>query len=242
MASAGQAGTRALVARGPASKSQWRLEPVIPRALNDDEVLVTIIASGICLADLHMGDVDLETEDAAGHPGVWYPRVLGHEGSGYIDQIGSAVTHVKPSDPVILSFNSCGKCYNCEDAHPAYCTELFECNFLGEKSVYANGGAQDFTIGGSFFGQSSFASKAIVKARCVVNLADHNVTEDELRTLAPLGCGIQTGAGAFTNIADVQPDHEVAVMGVGGVGQSAIMVSLRAAITTPSISGSHLLP
>jgi Zn-dependent alcohol dehydrogenase len=171
-----------------------------------------------------MGDVDLQTKEADDNLPIWYPRVLGHEGSGYVEQVGSAVKHVRPSDPVILSFNSCGKCYNCEDAHPAYCTQLFERNFVGKKGVYAEPGTPDFTIGGGFFGQSSFASKAIVKAGCVVNLADRNATEDELRTLAPLGCGIQTGAGAFTNIANVQPDQEVAVIGVGGVGQSAIMV------------------
>ncbi len=81
-----------------------------------------------------------------------------------------------------------------------------------------------FDITGGFFGQSSFTNKAIVKERSIVNLADLNVTTDELELLAPLGCGVQTGTGAFTNIADVQPHQEVAVIGVGGVGQSAIMV------------------
>ena len=64
-----------------------------------------------------------------------------------------------------------------------------------------------------------------MKERCVVNLRDSEVTDDELRILAPLGCGVQTGCGAFTNIADVQPKHEVAVLGAGGVGSSAIMVT-----------------
>lgn len=68
----------ALVAYGPVKAGQWKLEPVVPRALKDDEVLVKIVASGICLADLHFGNVS--TEEAAGSPGIWYPRVLGHEG------------------------------------------------------------------------------------------------------------------------------------------------------------------
>lgn len=100
-------------------------------------------------------------------------------------------------------------------------------NFVGERGVYASHSHSDsrhFNIGGSFFGQSSFASRAIVKQRCLVNLASLEVTQQELEILAPLGCGIQTGTGAFIKIADVQPQHEVSVLGVGGVGQSAIMV------------------
>lgn len=147
-------------------------------------------------------------------------------GAGYVEQVGSAVKNAQPGDPVILSYHFCGNCYNCEDEHPAYCTELVSTNFFGEKGIYATEDDQSFTIGGSFFGQSSLASIAVVKERCVVNLRALRVTEDELRILAPLGCGIQTGCGAFTNIADVQPKHEVAVLGAGGVGQSAIMVGL----------------
>lgn len=93
--------------------------------------------------------------------------------------------------------------------------------------MYATRGSEDLGITGSFFGQSSFASKAIVKERSVVNVAGLNVTEDELEILAPLGCGVQTGSGAFINLANVQAEHQVAVLGVGGVGQSAVMVRLH---------------
>lgn len=148
-------------------------------------------------------------------------------GAGYVEQVGSAVTNLKPSDPVLLSFLSCGECYNCQDEHPAYCTQVFDCNFGGEKGIYAPEKSTNFSIGGSFFGQSSFASKAVVKNRSVVSLAGLGITKEELQILAPLGCGVQTGVGAFTNIANVQADEDVAVLGVGGVGQSAIMVSLR---------------
>jgi D-arabinose 1-dehydrogenase-like Zn-dependent alcohol dehydrogenase len=72
----------AIVARGPVSAGLWDLEPVVYRAIKDDEVLVRIVASGICLADVHFGDVLVE-------PGVdnltiWYPRVLGHEGGSLL--------------------------------------------------------------------------------------------------------------------------------------------------------------
>lgn len=143
-----------------------------------------------------------------------------------MEQVGAKVTTVLPSDPVLLSYLSCSECYSCESGHPAYCTKLFEINFHGEKGVYAAPGAEDFDIGGGFFGQSSFSNHAIVKARCVVNLAGLGVSKHELLVLPPLGCGVQTGAGAMVNIADVGPQHHVAIIGVGGVGQSAVMASL----------------
>lgn len=68
--------TLALVARGPASNGQWKLESVVPRPLKANELIIRIVASGICLADVHFGNTD---EDAS-NPAIWYPRVLGHEG------------------------------------------------------------------------------------------------------------------------------------------------------------------
>ena len=90
--------------------------------------------------------------------------------------------------------------------------------------MYTTSGEKTDEVTASFFGQSSLTSRAIAKERSVVSLAGLNVTHDELKLFAPLGCGIQTGAGAFTNTANVQANDEVAVLGVGGVGQSAIMV------------------
>lgn len=68
----------AIVARGPVSAGQWNLEAVIPRVIKDDEVLVRIVASGICLADVHFGDVPVAP--GVDNSVIWYPRVLGHEG------------------------------------------------------------------------------------------------------------------------------------------------------------------
>ncbi|KAL3440497.1 hypothetical protein BJX65DRAFT_300433 [Aspergillus insuetus] len=219
--------TLALVSRGPLGAGQWGLEYITPRAIKDDELLVQMVATGICRADIHFGDFSIA--ETATNPAAYYPRVMGHEGAGYVEQVGSSVEGFKPNDPVLLSFMSCGKCYNCEADHPAYCVKSFECNFLGEQNVYYPDARGDdnpqFGIAGSFFGQSSFSSKAIVKSATVVNLDGLGVTNSDLPTLAPLGCGIQTGAGAFTNIANVQPNHDVAVLGVGGVGMSAILAA-----------------
>lgn len=82
--------SKALVSRGPLSQGKWAIEQVRLRELRDDEVVVEIVASGICHTDLHCGD----TPDDKGVPAVFYPRVLGHEGSGYVRQVGKAVTSV----------------------------------------------------------------------------------------------------------------------------------------------------
>lgn len=137
---------------------------------------------------------------------------------------------VKLGDPVILSFASCGTCYSCTESHPAYCANTFNCNWRGQRGVFRSPVASGSDIAGHFFGQSSFGNKAVVNVRSVVSLVDSDVCKAQLKLLAPLGCGVQTGTGALINTADVKAGQEVAVIGVGGVGQSAIMVSQRAGI------------
>lgn len=221
MATSSDHETIALVAHGPVSAHQWRLESVTTRELQSDEVLVRIVASGICLADLHFGDSD---PGATKMPGIWYPRVLGHEGSGYIEKVGSSVQGLAPTEPVILSFNSCRDCFYCREGDAGYCANFFQRNFIGEHGVYIKSEEPKVQIGGLFFGQSSFANRAIVKEACVVSVAHLNLSYEKLCTLAPLGCAVQTGTGALINTAAVKPGQSVAIIGVGGVGQCAIMV------------------
>lgn len=147
-------------------------------------------------------------------------------GSGYVERIGKGVTMAKVGDPVILSYNSCGACYTCDDGHPAYCVNLMDLNFIG-NSVFSSPNAQQQAIGGQFFGQSSFASKTVVKERVVVNLRGLVDNKEELALLAPLGCDVQTGSGTMINIGEAHEGDEVAVLGVGSVGLSGIMVSYR---------------
>ena len=144
-------------------------------------------------------------------------------GSGYVEKVGRGVTTAKPGDPVILSYMSCGKCYTCNDGHPAYCVDLMTLNFVGEQ-VYTSDSSPKHSIGGQFFGQSSFASRTVVKERSVVNLNGIVDNEEDLRMLCPLGCGVQTGSGTMINIGEAKNGDDVAVLGVGGVGLSAVMV------------------
>ncbi|EPS35522.1 hypothetical protein H072_11040 [Dactylellina haptotyla CBS 200.50] len=206
--------SEAIVARGPFSEGKWAIEPVTLREPREDEVLVEMVASGICHTDLHCGNTPADK----GVPGVYYPRVLGHEGSGYVVRVGSAVTKVKPGDAVLLSFSYCGSCYVCKSGLPSHCITFFDINFMGEP-VFSDG------IGGRFFGQSSLARHSIVSDKSVVNVSDLGLSRDDLKALAPMGCGLQTGSGTVVNVAKAGEDDCIAIAGMGGVGLAAVIAA-----------------
>lgn len=144
-------------------------------------------------------------------------------GAGYVEEIGAAVTVAKPGDPVLLSFASCSNCTACKDSHPAYCPDMPKLNYFSEPGRYF---AEDKTAyGGSYFGQSSFASLTPCKQTSVVNVAGLVKDEEELKMFSPLGCGFQTGSGAVTNIAQAGKKDTIVVMGLGGVGLAALMTA-----------------
>jgi len=123
---------------------------------------------------------------------------------------------------VLLSFRSCNKCKDCKDSHPAYCQE-FSANYSGEANVFRT--ADGPGPSASFFGQSSFASHAIVKEASVVNVSSVIKNEDELKLFAPLGCGFQTGIGTVDKFCGAGEKDFVVILGLGGVGLSAIMAA-----------------
>lgn len=85
----------ALVSHGPLSEGQWKLETVNARELQEDEVLIRVLASGICLADIHVGDAPAALGQSVDSP-VYYPRVLGHEGSIYFHSYIALVIKLTP--------------------------------------------------------------------------------------------------------------------------------------------------
>jgi aryl-alcohol dehydrogenase len=148
------------------------------------------------------------------------PVVLGHEGAGIVERVGANVTHVAPGDHVVLSFNSCGECANCKAGHVAYCDNFFVrnlngCRPDGSDTLHAASGS----VGGCFFGQSSFATHALAHKRNTVKVRK----DAPLELLGPLGCGIQTGAGAVLNVLKPQQGSSFALFGCGGVGLAALM-------------------
>ncbi len=186
--------------------------------LRQDEILVRIVATGVCQTDAHSRNGDLP---------VPMPAVLGHEGAGVVEATGSSVTAVSSGDHVALTFPSCGRCRPCLAGSPANCLHSFELSFgcarADGTSAYASAG-----VHGHFFGQSSFATFARATERNVVKI-DEGMP---LALASPLGCGVQTGAGAILNSLRVAPGSTSAIFGAGAVGLSAVMAANIAGAST----------
>ncbi|NOX29159.1 MAG: NAD(P)-dependent alcohol dehydrogenase [Actinobacteria bacterium] len=193
---------------GPFVLEQLELEE--PRR---NEVLVKVVATGVCHTDIVCRD-------------QWFPVplpvVLGHEGSGVVEAVGEAVSLVKPGDHVVMSMASCRVCEYCRTAPPGYCVDHYNLNFGGRRSDgSATLHSNDEPVNGHFFSQSSFATYALAGEDNVVKV-DSNAP---LTILGPLGCGIQTGAGSVMNSLAVKPGSSIAVFGTGAVGLSAVMAA-----------------
>lgn len=151
-------------------------------------------------------------------------------GSGYVREVGSKVTAARPGDPVLLSFSPCKACEQCRTDHPGHCVDFNPINFEVRSDDYlvareASSPSTDMTIYGKFFGQSSLASSSIVNEASVINVSGLVQSRAELALYSPLGCGVQTGSGAIIQAAEAGKDDRVAVLGLGGVGLSAIMAA-----------------
>jgi len=185
------------------------------------EAVVRMVATGLCHTDLGV---------AGGGLPFPLPGVLGHEGAGVVEAVGPAVTGVAPGDHVVLSFTSCGACRNCDGGHPAYCATWLPLNLIGGRradgsSTISRAGEP---LGGHFFGQSSFAERALVDERSLVKVDP----EVPLTSIAPLGCGVQTGVGAVWNVLKPVTGSTVVVLGAGAVGLSAVMAAALTPATT----------
>lgn len=188
-----------------------------PRA---DEILVRVVATGVCHTDLIVRDQ---------YYPVPLPVVLGHEGAGVVEGIGEGITKVGPGDHVVLSYSYCGACVNCKQGQLGYCLDLFAQNFGGARPDGSSALSQDGeTVHGHFFSQSSFATHALATERNVVKVR----RDVPLELLGPLGCGIQTGAGGVLNALHPRAGSSIAVFGAGAVGMSAVMAAFVAGCTS----------
>lgn len=183
-----------------------------PRA---DEVLVRMVSAGMCHTDLIPRDLPAEF--------FARPEVRGHEGSGIVEAVGSEVTEVAPGDHVVLSFTSCGHCPACDRGRRPYCFHFGLHNMSGGRADGSSSltDASGERLGSHFFGQSSFASHAVVAQDSVVKVDPSY----DLAILGPLGCGVQTGAGAVLNTLAVTPGSSIVILGAGALGLSAVMAA-----------------
>jgi aryl-alcohol dehydrogenase len=196
------------------------VEPVELSGPRPDEVLVEVVASGMCHTDLLVRD---------DRPAV-LPAVLGHEGAGIVREVGGEVRGVAPGDRVVLSFPSCGSCSRCAAGRSAYCDSIAALKFGCRRpdGSVATTDTEGRPIGDHFFGQSSFGTLAVVDGRSVVAMPD----DVDLRIAGPLACGVQTGAGTVLNVLRPGPGSSIAVFGAGSVGLCAVMAARLAGATT----------
>lgn len=203
---------RAAVTRAPGAP--FTIEEIELDAPKKHEILVKITACGVC-----------HTDDAVRHQviPVPLPAVLGHEGCGIVEAVGSDVTEFVPGDKVTMSFGYCGTCHNCRTSHQHACENLNAINFGG---VQPDGTTRLSDADGNplstFFGQSSFATYAVVNEASAVKIEYDDI---DLALIGPMGCGIQTGAGAVLNRLRPEFGSSLAVFGCGTVGMSAIMAA-----------------
>jgi aryl-alcohol dehydrogenase len=188
--------------------------------LQQNEVRVRMVSVGICHTDAVVRDGIYPTP---------LPAVLGHEGAGVVEEVGSSVRSVVPGDHVVLGAAYCGYCRRCRSGEMAYCENLFAEDFGGRRrdgsTSLKNEGE---VISSHFFGQSAFATYANVVEESVIKV-DKDVP---LEHLGPLGCGFNTGAGTVLNELQPPAGSSLLVFGTGAVGSAAIMAAAVAGCTT----------
>lgn len=176
-----------------------------------DEVLVRIMATGLCHSDLSVID---------GNRPRPMPMVLGHEAAGVIAEIGRDVTGFAVGDHVVMTFTpSCGHCPTCAGGRPAMCEPGGTANTAG---TLIDGGIRLSLDGRPVYhhlGVSGFADHAVVSPDSLVRI-DPDIPFAEA---ALFGCAVMTGVGAVVNTAKIAVGTTVAVVGLGGVGLAAIM-------------------
>ena len=197
------------------------LDVDLQSALRPHEILVKVVATGLCHTDLSVRDQ---------HIAAPFPVVLGHEGAGIVEAVGTGITKVCPGDPVVLAPSSCGKCASCLSGHPSYCLEMWTLNAPGPRAdgsqAYCD--ADGHPASGGFFGQSSFGSYCVTRESNVVKVG----RDVPLEILGPLGCGLQTGAGTVLNVLRPSAGESIAVFGAGPVGLAALMAAKASGCTT----------
>jgi len=179
------------------------------------EVLVRMVASGLCHSDDHVAKAD----GKVGH----FPYCGGHEGAGVVEQVGSGVHDLRPGDHIVTSFiPACGRCRWCASGSQNLCTS---------GALLSGGAGPDgfrMHLDGQGVARSSligaFSEWSVMSEWSCVKIPDHI----PLSVASLLGCGVPTGWGSAVNAAETKPGDVVIVMGVGGVGINAVQGAAHA--------------
>ena len=181
------------------------------------DVVVRVRAAGLCHTDLEVIDGSLR------YP---LPMILGHEAAGVVEDVGSAVGHIKRGDHVILSWNPhCGHCFQCDRGQPILC-DIYLAE--GPKGVHFDGRSKAALVGRGelkhlmFLG--AFAEVCVLPAQQAIVIPK----EIPFDRACLIGCGVMTGVGAALNIAEIGYGETVMVIGCGAVGLAALSWLARA--------------
>jgi S-(hydroxymethyl)mycothiol dehydrogenase len=198
--------TRGVVYAGPDAApavEELTFDPPGPR-----EVLVRVLACGLCHSDLHV----VETKGW----GTRFPILLGHEGAGMVEEVGSDVTLVAPGDRVVVAWRApCGECPQCRRGDPRRCSSQLRAKRRMHRAV-------DGALLTPVLRCGTFADHAIVHEACAIKVPEELPVEQA----ALLACGFSTGAGAALWSTPVREGSDVAVIGCGGVGLAVVQGAL----------------
>jgi len=202
--------SRAAVAWGP--NQPLVIEEVDVMPPQPGEVLVRIVASGVC----HTDAFTLSGDDPEGI----FPCILGHEGGGIVEAVGEGVTSVAVGDHVIPLYTpECGECKFCRSGKTNLCQKI---RATQGKGLMPDGTTRFYKDGQPIYhymGCSTFSEYTVLPE---ISLAKVN-QDAPLEEICLLGCGVTTGMGAVMNTAKVEAGATVAVFGLGGIGLSAII-------------------
>jgi aryl-alcohol dehydrogenase len=188
------------------------VKETIVRDPGPGEVKVQITATGYCHTDLI----------PRGYGEGTVPIILGHEGSGVVAEVGAGVTDIAVGDHVVLTFGYCGQCNNCQRGLQAYCDNFEALNLHFASATPAATDIDGNAINSRWFRQSSFSQYVIADERNTIKIPE----DVPLDIMGPLGCGVQTGAGAVLNEMTPSPDKTLVIFGAGAVGLSALMAAV----------------
>jgi S-(hydroxymethyl)mycothiol dehydrogenase len=193
--------TRGVVVRGPGAPAEVEEIEIDPPGAG--EVLVRIVATGVCHSDLHC---------KLGNFGVEFPYLLGHEGAGVVEAVGDGVTRPRVGDTVVAVWRApCGTCRFCVAGNPTFCVAPL----IAQPRMRT----RDGKVLGRVLGTGTFATHTVLHAAQAIPIpADLSMDATCL-----IGCGVATGAGAVLNAARVPAGATVAVIGCGAVGMSVIL-------------------
>ncbi len=193
------------------------IEEVDVQGPQQGEVLVRMVATGVC----HTDAFTLTGEDPEGI----FPSILGHEGGGIVEEVGTGVTSVKPGDHVIPLYTpECGVCSFCTSGKTNLCQAIRATQGQGlmpdGSTRFSHNGKQLF----HYMGTSTFSEYSVMPEISVANISK----DAPLDKVCLLGCGITTGIGAVLNTAKAEPGSTIVVFGLGGIGLSVVQGAVMA--------------